>query len=123
MLQDFSWLATLADLSARRVPCVLVTVMEAKGSTPREAGTKMVVTADAQLRQVGLRGALGLSGRQARQGDGPRVEVNRAQEADERRAVVGIGEDNDAADPRAAMRDIGEDAIEALALAVVIVRA
>lgn len=53
MLQDFSWLATLADLSARRVPCVLVTVMEAKGSTPREAGTKMVVTADAQFGTIG----------------------------------------------------------------------
>jgi len=53
MLQDFSWLATLADLSARRVPCVLVTVMEAKGSTPREAGTKMVVAAEAQYGTVG----------------------------------------------------------------------
>ncbi|HCS23076.1 MAG TPA: xanthine dehydrogenase accessory protein XdhC [Alphaproteobacteria bacterium] len=53
MLQDFSWLSTLADLSARRVPCVLITVMEAKGSTPREAGTKMVVTADAQFGTIG----------------------------------------------------------------------
>lgn len=53
MQQDFSWLATLADLSARRVPCVLITVMEAKGSTPREAGTKMVVTADAQFGTIG----------------------------------------------------------------------
>lgn len=53
MLQDFSWLATLADLSARRVACVLVTVMEAKGSTPREAGTKMVVTADRQFGTIG----------------------------------------------------------------------
>lgn len=53
MQQDFSWLATLADLAARRVPCVLVTVMEAKGSTPREAGTKMVVTADAQFGTIG----------------------------------------------------------------------
>ncbi|MDP2204906.1 MAG: xanthine dehydrogenase accessory protein XdhC [Alphaproteobacteria bacterium] len=53
MLQDFSWLSTLADLSARHVPCVLVTVMEAKGSTPREAGTKMVVTADGQYGTIG----------------------------------------------------------------------
>lgn len=53
MMQDFSWLATLADLSSRRVPCVLITVMEAKGSTPREAGTKMVVTADAQFGTIG----------------------------------------------------------------------
>ena len=53
MQQDFSWLATLADLSSRRVPCVLITVMEAKGSTPREAGTKMVVTTDAQFGTIG----------------------------------------------------------------------
>ncbi|MFN7114208.1 MAG: xanthine dehydrogenase accessory protein XdhC [Alphaproteobacteria bacterium] len=53
MLQDFSWLSTLADLSARRVACVLITVMEAKGSTPREAGTKMVVTADGQYGTIG----------------------------------------------------------------------
>jgi xanthine dehydrogenase accessory factor len=53
MMQDFSWLSTLADLSARHVPCVLVTVMEAKGSTPREAGTKMVVTAEGQFGTIG----------------------------------------------------------------------
>ena len=53
MQQDFSWLATLADLSSRRVPCVLITVMEAKGSTPREAGAKMVVTTDGQFGTIG----------------------------------------------------------------------
>ncbi len=53
MQQDFIWLATLADLSSRRVPCVLMTVMEAKGSTPREAGAKMVVTADGQFGTIG----------------------------------------------------------------------
>lgn len=48
-----SWLAALSHLAARKVPCVLVTVTEAKGSTPREAGAKMVVTADAQFCTIG----------------------------------------------------------------------
>lgn len=47
------WLSTLADLAERAVPCVLVTVMEAKGSTPRDAGTKMVVTADESFGTIG----------------------------------------------------------------------
>lgn len=51
--QTFHWLAVLADLSARKVPHVLITVTEAKGSTPREAGTKMVVTADEQFCTIG----------------------------------------------------------------------
>lgn len=51
--QDFNWLVALADLSARQVPHVLITVTEAKGSTPRAAGTKMVVTQDAQFCTIG----------------------------------------------------------------------
>lgn len=51
--QTFDWLAVLADLSARQVPHVLITVTEAKGSTPREAGTKMVVTATEQFCTIG----------------------------------------------------------------------
>jgi xanthine dehydrogenase accessory factor len=47
------WLDTLAALRARRAPCVLVTVVEALGSTPRDAGTKMVVTADALHGTIG----------------------------------------------------------------------
>jgi xanthine dehydrogenase accessory factor len=39
------WIETLARLKARREPAVLVTVIAASGSTPREAGCKMVVTA------------------------------------------------------------------------------
>lgn len=51
--QDFHWLAVLADLAAKRVPHVLITVTEAKGSTPREAGTKMVVTQTEQFCTIG----------------------------------------------------------------------
>lgn len=47
------WLTTLADLSDRAVPCVLITVMEAKGATPREAGTKMIVTRDESFGTIG----------------------------------------------------------------------
>jgi xanthine dehydrogenase accessory factor len=47
------WLDTLEALRARRAPCVLVTVVEALGSTPRDAGTKMVVTADALHGTIG----------------------------------------------------------------------
>lgn len=47
------WLSTLAELMEKDTPCVLVTVMEAKGSTPREAGTKMIVTADRQFHTIG----------------------------------------------------------------------
>jgi len=41
-----SWLAALSALAASATPAILVTVLEAKGSTPREAGAKMVVTVD-----------------------------------------------------------------------------
>ena len=39
------WLEALARLSARGEPAVLVTVLRADGSTPREAGAKMVISA------------------------------------------------------------------------------
>lgn len=51
--ENREWLHDLTDLMARDVPCVLITVMEAKGSTPREAGTKMVVTEDEQFGTIG----------------------------------------------------------------------
>lgn len=51
--QSFHWLSVLADLAAKRVPHVLITVTEAKGSTPREAGTKMVVTQGEQFCTIG----------------------------------------------------------------------
>src|SRR4051812_38761431 len=50
---NHEWLPVLTDLSERSVACVLMTVMEAKGSTPREAGTKMVVTATEQFGTIG----------------------------------------------------------------------
>lgn len=39
------WLAALARLRARGEDCVLVTVADTSGSTPRESGARMVVTA------------------------------------------------------------------------------
>ncbi|MDE1164021.1 MAG: xanthine dehydrogenase accessory protein XdhC [Pseudomonas sp.] len=40
-----NWISALADLQAQGEPCVLVTIIEEKGSTPRNAGSKMVVSA------------------------------------------------------------------------------
>lgn len=48
-----AWLSDLARLTQSRTPCVLITVMEAKGSTPREAGTKMVVSEAEQFGTIG----------------------------------------------------------------------
>ncbi|HET6439188.1 MAG TPA: xanthine dehydrogenase accessory protein XdhC [Anaeromyxobacter sp.] len=39
------WITALAELAAAGRPAVLVTVLRTEGSTPREAGAKMVVTA------------------------------------------------------------------------------
>lgn len=50
---NHEWLPVLTDLTERGVPCVLITVMEARGSTPRESGTKMVVTKDSQCGTIG----------------------------------------------------------------------
>lgn len=47
------WIAALAELAASGRPGVLVTVLHVDGSTPRDAGTKMVVTAE------GLHGTIG----------------------------------------------------------------
>ena len=52
-MTPLAWLSTLADLSARRVPCALITVTSAKGSTPRDAGTKMVATMTEQFGTIG----------------------------------------------------------------------
>ncbi|HEX6013337.1 MAG TPA: xanthine dehydrogenase accessory protein XdhC [Geminicoccaceae bacterium] len=45
--------ATLRELLAEGVPAALVTVAVAKGSTPREAGAAMLVTADAAFGTIG----------------------------------------------------------------------
>jgi xanthine dehydrogenase accessory factor len=47
------WLEALAAFQARGERCVLVTVAELKGSAPRGAGTKFVVTADQQVGSIG----------------------------------------------------------------------
>lgn len=52
-MAHLEWLSALSDLTAKGEPCVLVTVTTAKGSTPRDAGTKMIITADAQFGTIG----------------------------------------------------------------------
>jgi xanthine dehydrogenase accessory factor len=47
------WRAALAELGARREPHALVTVAATQGSAPREAGAKMVVTAEGQFGSIG----------------------------------------------------------------------
>jgi xanthine dehydrogenase accessory factor len=47
------WRQALIDLEAAGVPHVLVTIVAAQGSTPRAAGTKMVVTAENQADTIG----------------------------------------------------------------------
>lgn len=47
------WVSALADLAGAGRPAVLVTVLRADGSTPREAGAKMVVA------EEGFRGSIG----------------------------------------------------------------
>lgn len=47
------WLALLADFEARGEPCVLITVADEQGSTPREAGTKMLVGREEQHLTIG----------------------------------------------------------------------
>lgn len=42
-MSNMSWIDALADLKQRGEPCVLVTIVEEQGSTPRDAGAKMVV--------------------------------------------------------------------------------
>jgi xanthine dehydrogenase accessory factor len=47
------WLSALRDRQKSGEPCVLVTVAETRGSVPREAGAKMVVTADTAHGTIG----------------------------------------------------------------------
>lgn len=47
------WLDALADLRRARKPGILVTVIESKGSAPREPGAKMVVTAAETFGSIG----------------------------------------------------------------------
>lgn len=47
------WINALADHQSRGEPCVLVTIIEERGSTPRNAGSKMVVGATALFDTIG----------------------------------------------------------------------
>ncbi|WP_213877636.1 xanthine dehydrogenase accessory protein XdhC [Pseudomonas sp. dw_358] len=47
------WISALAELHAQGEPCVLVTIIEEKGSTPRNAGSKMVVSATQLFDTIG----------------------------------------------------------------------
>ncbi len=48
-----AWLEALRACEEAGTPCVLVTLLAVRGSTPREAGCKMVVTADAAHGTIG----------------------------------------------------------------------
>ncbi|NWE68421.1 xanthine dehydrogenase accessory protein XdhC [Pseudomonas gingeri] len=47
------WISALADLQNQGDPCVLVTIIEELGSTPRNAGSKMVVSASSTFDTIG----------------------------------------------------------------------
>jgi len=47
------WLRAVQECRARRAPCVLVTVTDVRGHAPREAGAKLVVTAEQTWGSVG----------------------------------------------------------------------
>ena len=48
-----SWISALAELQHQGEPCLLVTIIEERGSTPRNAGSKMVVTSDRIYETIG----------------------------------------------------------------------
>lgn len=48
-----NWISALAELQQRGEPCVLVTIIEELGSTPRNAGSKMVVSAGQLFDTIG----------------------------------------------------------------------
>ena len=47
------WIEELSDLTAAGEPVVLVTVARIRGSAPREAGAKMIVTATETIGTIG----------------------------------------------------------------------
>lgn len=53
MIADTDWLGALASARDAGDACVLVTVAEAQGSTPRASGTKMVVLAERFVGTIG----------------------------------------------------------------------
>lgn len=48
-----NWIDALAYLTQRGEPCVLVSIIEERGSTPRNAGAKMVVSAERLFDTIG----------------------------------------------------------------------
>lgn len=48
-----SWISALAELQQRGDACVLVTIIEERGSTPRNSGSKMVVSDDRIYETIG----------------------------------------------------------------------
>lgn len=48
-----NWIHELAKCEANCEPCVIVTVLEDRGSVPRDAGTKMLVTRDRIIATIG----------------------------------------------------------------------
>ncbi len=46
---DREIIKTALELLKRNDPCALVTVIQVKGSAPREAGARMLITADGQI--------------------------------------------------------------------------
>lgn len=48
-----NWISALADLQTQGEACVLVTIIEERGSTPRNAGSKMVVSAERIFDTIG----------------------------------------------------------------------
>jgi len=48
-----NWISALADLQTQGEACVLVTIIEELGSTPRNAGSKMVVSAERIFDTIG----------------------------------------------------------------------
>ncbi|WP_397449006.1 xanthine dehydrogenase accessory protein XdhC [Pseudomonas sp. NA-150] len=48
-----NWISALAELQTQGQPCVLVTIIDERGSTPRNAGSKMVVCAERIFDTIG----------------------------------------------------------------------
>lgn len=48
-----NWIQELAKLESANEPCVMVTVLNERGSVPRGAGTKMLITADRLIATIG----------------------------------------------------------------------
>ena len=51
--KNLPWLQALQQISAASEPYVLITILGARGSTPRDSGTKMVVTQEHTYDTIG----------------------------------------------------------------------